>query len=262
ELARLDGKVAIVTGAAGGIGLATASLFAGEGAKVVLSDIDEARLQAASEQIGDAAVFQRADVAKEAEVQALVDLAVSRFGGLDIAVLNAGMFGTLSGVLDYPEETFDKVIDVNLKGVWHGLRTAAVAMRARGAGSIVITSSTQGLSGYYNSSPYTASKHAVVGIMRNAAVELARDNIRVNTVHPGFVDTDMMGSLHSSANPEDPASVMASFEGAPPIGRYAKPSEIAPMMLFLASDEASYCTGSCFVVDGGLLAYHGGPAPE
>ncbi|MEM6580620.1 MAG: SDR family NAD(P)-dependent oxidoreductase [Pseudomonadota bacterium] len=261
-MARLDGKIAIVTGAAGGIGLATASLFAREGAKVVLSDIDATRLSAACEQIGDAAIFQCADVAKEAEVQALVDLAVSEFGGLDIAVLNAGMFGTLSGVLDYPEETFDKVIDVNLKGVWYGLRTAAAAMRDRGAGSIVITSSTQGLSGYYNSSPYTASKHAVVGIMRNAAVELARENIRVNTVHPGFVDTDMMGSLHSSANPEDPASVMTSFEGAPPIGRYAKPSEIAPMMLFLASDEASYCTGSCFVVDGGLLAYHGGPAPD
>jgi len=196
------------------------------------------------------------------QVQALIDFAVEKFDGLDIAVLNAGMFGSLSGVLDYPEDMFDKVLGVNLKGVWYGLRSAAEVMLKSGGGSIIITSSTQGLSGYYNSSPYTTTKHAVVGIMRNAAVELARNNIRVNTVHPGFVDTDMMGLLHSTANPDDPAAVMNSFSEAPPIGRYAKPREIAQMMLFLAGDEASYCTGSCFVVDGGLLAFHGGPTPD
>ena len=218
--------------------------------------------RSACESIGDSATYLVADVTKKEDVQAVVDLAVDKFGGLDIAVLNAGMFGEMSGVLEYPEEIFDKVLEVNLKGVWYGLRSAATAMRQRGTGSIVITSSTQGLSGYYNSSPYTTTKHAVVGIMRNAAVELAKENIRVNTVHPGFVDTDMMDLLHSTANPEDPKSVMDSFAVAPPIGRYAKPKEIAQMILFLGSDEASYCTGSCFVVDGGLLAYHGGPAPD
>ena len=129
--------------------------------------------------LGDSATYLVADVTKQKDVQAVVDLAVVTFGGLDIAVLNAGMFGTMSGVLDYPEETFDKVLDVNLKGVWYGLRSAATAMRQRGAGSIVITSSTQGLSGYYNSSPYTATKHAVVGVMRNAAVELALSLIHI-----------------------------------------------------------------------------------
>ena len=260
-VARLEGKVAVVTGAAGGIGLATAELFLAEGASVVLSDIDEGKLSSACESLGDRASYLVCDVTKESQVQGLIDFAVGKFGGLDIAVLNAGMFGTLSGVLDYPENMFDKVLDVNLKGVWYGLRTAARAMLQRGGGSIVITSSTQGLSGYYNSSPYTTTKHAVVGIMRNAAVELAKENVRVNTVHPGFVDTDMMDFLHSTSNPDDPKAVMDNFAEAPPIGRYAKPREIAQMMLFLASDEASYCTGSCFVVDGGLLAYHGGPSP-
>jgi NAD(P)-dependent dehydrogenase (short-subunit alcohol dehydrogenase family) len=258
----LDGKVAVVTGAAGGIGLATARLFVEEGARVVLSDIDEQELIGACESLGDDAAYLVCDVTKESQVQALIEFAVEKFDGLDIAVLNAGIFGSLSGVMDYPETMFDKVLDVNLKGVWYGLRSAARAMLERGGGSIVITSSTQGLSGYYNSSPYTTTKHAVVGIMRNAAVELAKKNIRVNTVHPGFVDTDMMGLLHSTANPDDPMAVMNSFAESPPIGRYAKPREIAQMMLFLASDDASYCTGSCFVVDGGLLAYHGGPAPD
>lgn len=261
-VARLGGKVAVITGGAGGIGLATAELFIEEGASVVLSDVDEHKLISACEHLGENAAYLVCDVAKEQQVQALIDFAVEKFDGLDIAVLNAGMFGSLSGVLDYPEDMFDKVLNVNLKGVWYGLRSAARAMLERGGGSIVITSSTQGLSGYYNSSPYTSTKHAVVGVMRNAAVELAKENIRVNTVHPGFVDTDMMGLLHSTANPDDPTAVMNSFAAAPPIGRYAKPREIAQMMLFLASDEASYCTGSCFVVDGGLLAYHGGPAPD
>jgi NAD(P)-dependent dehydrogenase (short-subunit alcohol dehydrogenase family) len=191
----------------------------------------------------------------------IVATAVKAFGGLDIAVLNAGVFGDMATVTDYSEEMFDRVISINLKAVWHGVRAAIPEMRKRGKGSIVITSSTQGLSGYYLSSPYTASKHGVVGIMRNAAVELAKENIRVNTVHPGLTDTQMMGRLRNEANPDSPSAVMDAFAQAAPIGRYAHPREIAQMMLFLGSDEASYCTGGCYVVDGGLLAYHGGPAP-
>lgn len=259
---RLEGKVAIITGASGGIGAATAKRFAEEGAKVVLADIDEAKVKEVADSIGGGAIGLGVDVSDKQSIQALVDTASEAFGGVDIAVLNAGMFGEMRTVTDYPEELFDRVVNVNMKGVWHGLRAVVPEMRKRGGGSIVITSSTQGLSGYYVSSPYTASKHAVVGIMRNAAVELARENIRVNTVHPGMTDTQMMGQLHTTANPDNPDAVMDVFAQAAPIGRYADPREIANAMLFLASDESSYCTGSCLVADGGLLAYHGGPAPE
>ncbi len=261
-MARLTGKVALITGASRGIGAATAERFVEEGANVVLTDIDEAAVADVAKQLGDQAISLCVDVTDKSSVDGAVANAVETFGGLDIAVLNAGVFGELKTVTDYPEELFDKVVDVNMKGVWYGLRASVPEMRKRGKGSIVITSSTQGHSGYYFSSPYTASKHAVVGIMRNAAIELARENIRVNTVHPGMTDTQMMGDLHATSNPDDPGAVMDIFAKAAPIGRYAAPREIANVMLFLGSDESSYCTGSCIVADGGLLAYHGGPAPE
>lgn len=259
---RLEGKVALITGAAGGIGAATAELFVAQGCKVVVTDIHDDQIMALADRLGENAIGVATDISRREAMDELVGTAVSHFGGLDIAVLNAGLFGDMDSVTDYSEEMFDRVIGVNLKAVWYGVRAAIPAMRRRGKGSIVITSSTQGLSGYYSSSPYTASKHAVVGIMRNAAIELARENIRVNTVHPGFVDTGMMGQLHSDSNPESPSEVMEAFAQAIPMRRYAQPREIAQLMLFLGSDEASYCTGGCYVADGGLLAYHGGPAPD
>ena len=262
-MGRLDGKVVLITGAARGIGAATAELFAEEGARLMLTDVLEDELRQTAERIGpERALWQRVDVTERTQIEASVAATVARFGGLDATILNAGMFGQMHSVDEYPEELFDRVVSVNLKGVWHGLRAAVPEMRKRGGGSIVITSSTQGHSGYYLSSPYTATKHAVVGVMRNAAVELAAENIRVNTVHPGLTDTEMMGGLHRTAAPDAPQAAMDAFATAPPMRRYAKPREIAQMMLFLASDESSYCTGSCYMVDGGLLAYHGGPPPE
>lgn len=259
---RLDGKVALITGAARGIGAATAERFVEEGAQVMLTDVLEPELRALADRLGAGfAAWQVVDASQRDQVERSVEAAVEQFGGLDIAVLNAGIFGEMQAVDQYSESLFDRVLEINLKGVWHGLRTAIGPMRRRGGGSIVITSSTQGHSGYYLSSPYTTTKHAVVGIMRNAAVELAVDNIRVNTVHPGLTDTEMMGGLHRTASPDDPSAAMQAFATAPPMRRYGSPREVANMMLFLASDEASYCTGSCYMVDGGLLAYHGGPPP-
>lgn len=256
-------KVSIVTGAAGGIGAAAAEALAEAGSAVLMVDLHQDALDAARGKIAyDRVETFAADVTDKDQVEAYTARAVELYGGLDAVLLNAGLFGTGYSVGDYPEELFDKVVSVNMKGTWYGLRAALPHMRKRGAGSIVITSSTQGLSGYYGSTPYTTSKHAVVGMARNAAVELATEGIRVNTVHPGLTDTSMMAGLHSEGSPDNPQAVMDAFAAAPPMKRYAQPSEIAQVMLFLASDAASYCTGSTFVVDGGLLAFHGGPSPE
>lgn len=255
-------KVSIVTGAAGGIGTAAAQSLADAGSAVLMVDFDAEALAAARERVtGDNIDIFTADVTDREQVEAYTQYAVDSFGGLDAVILNAGTFGASYSLMDYPEDLFDRVVAINMKGVWYGLRAAVPHLRKRGGGSVVITSSTQGLSGYYASSPYTASKHAVVGIMRNAAVELAPEGIRVNTVHPGFTDTSMMGGLHSDANPDDPQAVMDAFAMSAPIGRYAQPREIAELMLFLASNASSYCTGGTYVADGALLAYHGGPRP-
>ncbi len=259
----MQDKVCVVTGAAGGIGKATTEVLAEAGSAVLMVDVDEGALQEARNNVPfDRVEVAVADVTDRDQVEAYTARAVELFGGLDAAILNAGLFGQPHSVVDYPEELFDQVLDVNIKGTWYGLRAAVPYLRERDRGSIVITSSTQGLSGYYGSSPYTTSKHAVLGMVRNAAVDLARESIRVNTVHPGYTDTTMMGGLHHSANPEHPQTVMDAFAASAPMRRYAAPSEIAQMMLFLASDASSYCTGAAFVVDGGLMAYHGGPAPE
>ena len=262
-MSSMQGKVSIVTGAAGGIGTAAAAALADVGSSVLMVDLDETALASARATIAhDNVDVFAADVTDRDQVEAYTARAVDLFGGLDAVLLTAGLFGTGYSVGEYPEDLFDKVVAVNLKGTWYGLRAALPHLRKRGKGSIVITSSTQGLSGYYGSSPYMTSKHAVVGMARNAAVELAPEAIRVNTVHPGMTDTAMMGGLHKEGNPDNPDAVMSAFAAAAPMRRYAQPAEIAQVMLFLASDAASYCTGATFVVDGGLLAFHGGPGPE
>lgn len=259
----MDGRVSVVTGAAGGIGTAAARALAGAGSKVLMVDQDGDSLRAARDAVAaDGLETVVADVTDREQVDGYTARAVELFGRLDAVLLNAGVFGQSAMLTDYPEELFDRVLAVNVKGVWYGLRAAVRHLRDHGGGSVVITSSTQGLSGYYASSPYTVSKHAVVGMARNAAVELATEGIRVNTVHPGMTDTSMMAGLHAKANPDDPGAVKAAFAQAPPMKRYAQPEEIAQVMLFLASDASSYCTGATFVADGGLLAYHGGPSPE
>lgn len=253
---RLLDKVVIVTGAAGGIGSAAVKLFVEEGANVLAVDLREDELARAIDGLDTAHVsYYAANVTRDGEVQAYTQAAVDRYGGLDVAVLNAGLFGGLMPITDYPVDLFENICAVNIRGPWLGMRAAFPHMKRRGGGSIVLTSSVQGLSAIPLSSAYTLSKHAVVGMMRGAALEGTQHNIRVNSVHPGLTDTNMMGGIHKelAAGDESPQAVMDAWATTVPMRRYGKPREVAQLMLFLASNESSYCTGSTFVADGGLL---------
>ena len=260
-MARLEGKVAVITGATGGIGRAAARLFAGEGARVALVDLDEAALRELAQDIGeDKASYTAADVTRPDQTQAYVNAAVNRWGGIDALLANAGIEGTLSSIPDYPVDVFDRVMAVNVRGVWLGIKYVTPVMRQRGGGSIVITSSTAGIGGTPEMSAYTTSKHAVVGLMRTAAMEGAPDGIRVNTVHPAPIETRMMRSIEEMrvAAMDDSAVTVAtakqSFAERIPLGRYGNPEEVARVMLFLASDDSSFCTGGMYMVDGGRSA--------
>ena len=260
-MARLTGKIALITGGAGGIGQAAARRFTAEGAKVVLVDLDESALQSVVQSIGeDMASYAVADVTQPEQVQSYVNAAVERWGGVDIYLANAGIEGTLSSIPEYPIDIFDRVMAVNVRGVWLGLKYVIPVMRNRGGGSIVITSSTAGIGGSAGISAYVTSKHAVIGMMRTAALECAPLGIRVNTVNPAPIETRMMRSLEEmrTAAADDSAvtleHIKRSFEARIPLQRYGNPEEVANMMLFLASDESSFCTGGVYMVDGGRSA--------
>ncbi len=258
---RLEGKVAVITGATGGIGSAAARLFAGEGAKVALVDLDETALSAVARSIGDdKASYTVADVTQPDQTQVYVNAAVSRWGGIDVLLANAGIEGTLSPITDYPVDMFDRVMAVNVRGVWLGIKYVVPVMRERGGGSIVITSSTAGISGSPEMSAYNTSKHAVIGLMRTAALEGAPDRIRVNTVNPSPIETRMMRSIEEmrvAAFDDSTVTVdvaKQSFADRIPLQRYGNPEEVARMMLFLSSDDSSFCTGGVYMVDGGRSA--------
>ena len=250
-MGRMDGKVAIITGAARGIGAAAARIFAAEGARLMLADVLEEPLSALAKEIGANAATCPTDVTDEAAVQRLVEATVTRWGQVDAALLNAGIEGEVGPIEDYSAEMFDRVIAVNVRGVWLGLKYVMRAM-AKSGGSIVITSSTSGIRATPHMSAYTASKHAVVGLMRSAAIEGAERRIRVNTVNPSPIDTPMIASLERMrglAGRNDQPMAAGT-----PLGRYGTPEEVARLMLFLASDEASFCTGGVYMVDGGVSA--------
>ena len=249
-MARLDGKVALITGAANGIGAAAASRFVAEGARVLLVDRDEAALAQIAGAIGPAAASFAGDVSQPETAAGYVAAALQHFGRIDVALLNAGIEGTVATIPDLPLATFDRVIATNVRGVWLGLAALMPAMKQAG-GSIVITSSTAGLRGSARMAAYVTSKHAVVGMMRCAALEGASDRIRVNCVNPGPTDTRMMQSIDEGMTP---GAVSDARMRRIPLRRYGEVAEIAGMMLFLASDEASYCTGQTYVVDGGVLS--------
>ena len=260
-MTRLDGKTALITGAAGGIGQAAAKLFAEEGARVVLVDLDEGALQDLVRFIGEERSSSVvADVTQPDRARNYVQAAVERWGGIDILLANAGIEGVISPIPDYPIDTFDQVMAVNVRGVWLGIKYVVPVMQQRGGGSIVITSSTAGVSGTADMSAYTVSKHAVIGLMRTAAMEGAPFGIRVNTVNPAPIETRMMRSIEElrvAALDDSEITVEQMKRSAAariPLQRYGNPEEVARLMLFLASEESSFCTGGVYMVDGGRSA--------
>ncbi|MDA1101564.1 MAG: SDR family oxidoreductase [Proteobacteria bacterium] len=254
-MGKLDGKVAIITGGSGGIGSAAAKLFAAEGGRLMLVDLDADALESAVAEIGaEQAAFAVADVADRAQTQAYVAAAIERFGGIDVALLNAGIEGRVTPITDYAEELFDKVMAVNVRGVFLGLKYIMPAMSARGGGSIVITSSTAGIRGASGMSAYVTSKHAVIGLMRTAALEGAETNIRVNTINPAPIDTRMMASIEEQRGLPAGDRSNRPMARRLPLQRYGEPEEVARLMLFLGSDESSFCTGGVYMVDGGVSA--------
>lgn len=249
-MTRLTDKVALLTGAARGIGAAAARLFVQEGARVMLVDVREAPLRALAQELGQAAAFQVADITDEANAAEMVDAAVRIFGRLDIAVLNAGIVGEVRPLTDYPAEVFDQVMAVNVRGAWLGLKYAMRAME-RSGGSIVITASTSSVRAVPNRVAYVVSKHAVLGLMRAAAMEGAAHGIRVNSVNPATIDTPMVRELEQTAGSANKVEAKARLI---PLRRQGTAEEVARLMLFLASDESSFCTGGVYMVDGGVTA--------
>ena len=254
------GKVALITGGGNGIGRAACIGFAAHGAKVVVVDRDAAAAEATAgivRQNGGDAVAVTADVTKSAEVKAYVKAALDRYGRIDCFFNNAGIEGTLAPTAEYDEATFDAVIGVNLKGVFLGLRHVLPEMIRQGGGAVVNTASVAGLVATPGMPAYVASKHAVLGLTKSAAGEVARQGVRINAVCPGPVDTRMIHSLEQQISPDTPAEVARRYQTAIPTGRYTTAEEIANMVLFLCSDLASNTTGGQFVVDGGRTATGG-----
>ena len=246
-MGRLDGKVAIVSGAARGQGEAEARLFVAEGAKVVLGDVLDDVGAKVAESIGTDARYVHLDVSNPADWKAAVETAQSAFGKLNVLINNAGIL-KVGAIETQPLDEYLTVINVNQVGCFLGMQAVIPAMRAAGGGSIVNTSSVSGLIGTVGLAAYTASKFAIRGMTKVAAMELGHSNIRVNSVHPGGVDTAML-RMEEFDNIDDEA-----VYGAQPIPRVAQPEEIAKMMVFLASDDSSFSTGSEFVADGGYTA--------
>ena len=251
-MGQLDGKVALITGAGSGIGRASALAFAREGARVAVADIvvegGEETVRMVKEAGGEA-FFIKVDVANAVEVEAMVNTVVDTYGRIDCAYNNAGIEGRLASTDAYPEDVFDKVIDINLTGVWLCMKYELPHMLKQGSGAIVNTASGAGLIGVAGMSAYVASKHGVVGLTKTAALEYAKSGIRVNAVCPGLIQTPMVERITA-----DQPQLGEALVAAEPIGRTGKPEEIAESVVWLSSDAASFVTGHAMSVDGGFVA--------
>jgi NAD(P)-dependent dehydrogenase (short-subunit alcohol dehydrogenase family) len=250
-MARLQEKVALITGGESGIGLATARLFIAEGARVHLVGIDEPKLASAAEELGsDHALASVADVTDEDAVKRAVAEGSDRFGRLDVVVSNAGISGEVSDIADYPSDAFGRILAVHILGAFHILKHTIP--RISDGGSIIITSSVVGLIGFGGISGYVAAKHGQVGLMRAAAKELAPRGIRVNTMHPGPTSTAFQDDIEMRVTGKSQEEAAKVFDGLLPLGRHTTPEEIAHGMLYLASDESAMVTSHTFSIDAGL----------
>jgi NAD(P)-dependent dehydrogenase (short-subunit alcohol dehydrogenase family) len=253
---RLDGKRSVITGAAGGIGEGTARLFVREGATVIVADVDDDRGQALAAELGDAARYVHVDVSEEGAIEAAIGASVAQFGGLDCVFNNAGVAGAPGSVEDMDAAHFDRVVSVNLRGVFLGIRAAARVMRPQGHGSIVSTASVAGVLANYGGHDYSATKAAVLSLTRTAANELGEHGVRVNAVVPGAIATAIFGRAAGLSDDDAQASTELAgraIANAAPIPRTGLPSDVAEAVLWLASDASSYVNGIALPVDGGIL---------
>ena len=252
-MALMDGKCCIVTGGAGSLGVASAKLLLREGAKVLLVDQNQDDLERAASALGPGDIqIATADVTKTTDTQAYIEQAISAWGRLDVLFSNAGVSGTNAPITDYPEDIFDDVINVNIKGSFLAIKYAIPHMGS--GGSIIVTSSIMGVQARPNSVGYITSKHALVGMVRCVAREVASKNIRVNILAPGPTNNQFQTTIEERMSKMMKIDATAMLDGIIPLGRHAEPDEIAQTALFLASDQSSFSTGSVFMADGGWNA--------
>jgi NAD(P)-dependent dehydrogenase (short-subunit alcohol dehydrogenase family) len=248
---RLEGKRAIVTGAGSGIGRAIALRLASEGASVVVSDVDQGAVETVASEIEGETVVRKTDVTRSGEVEALVETAVEAWGGLDVMVNNAGV-GVAGTATNTSEEDYEMVMDVCLRGTFLGMKYAIPAIRDSGGGSVINMSSVAALVGITDRAVYSAAKGAILAITRAAAIDHVGENVRVNCIAPGTVDTPWIGRI--TAGYDDPEEARAKMQARQPHGRFVTPEEIAAMAAYLASDESASVIGACMIVDGGVTA--------
>jgi NAD(P)-dependent dehydrogenase (short-subunit alcohol dehydrogenase family) len=255
-MGKLQGKTAIITGATGGIGETTAKLFLNEGANVMLVARSAEKLKATRDRLGfDKSVASSiAEAADEQAIAAAVAEAVKAFGGVDILLANAGTEGVLRPIEALTMAEFEQVLRINVLGVWLAMKHCVEPMKRRGDGAMIAMASMAGVIGFPGFAPYISSKHAVCGLVKTAALELGPSGIRVNAIAPGPIENRMARSIESLISPENPDGFGDQFKAQIPMKRYGTNEEVAHLAAFLASDEASYCNGGVFLIDGGYTA--------
>lgn len=253
---KLEGKVAVITGGAGNLGMAAAGLFLREGAKVALIDCDGNSLESCKKQLAvyGEVISIEADVTSEKEVAGYVNQVLEKWGRIDVFLNNAGILGRVAQLTDQTLEDFETIMNINVRGVFLGMKYVLPVMSGQRKGSIINTSSVSGLAGSGGSSLYSASKHAVVGLTKSAALEVSGDSVRVNSIHPAPLDSRMMQGLEESNKFQSPSEVRSRISSRIPLGRYGEMMEVSKLILFLASDDSLFITGSQYRIDGGMGA--------